>query len=152
VYASIDGHRALVERLDREHPDGWALSMASVDISAMAMILPRDVRWGSWVKTFASFKPGVNPGYAWEPVAFRGGRALGRDVDTVRDFLACPIALKKGLAGAKPPRFCAWILDMLGFQAGDTCDDIFPGTGVFSRVRDDRIGALSGVTAPLVLL
>ena len=55
---------------------------------------------GAWVKPFASFEPGVNPGYAWEPVIFGGVRNLGRDVPTVRDFVSAPITLKRGLVGA----------------------------------------------------
>lgn len=131
VYASLDGHRALIERLLVEYPDGWALSMASVDISAMASMLPMAVRWGSWVKPFASFKPNVTRAYCWEPVAFVGGRAPLKSEPTVRDFCIESIQLKKGLAGAKPPRFCAWVLDFLGARFGDEVDDLFPGTGVF---------------------
>jgi hypothetical protein len=42
--------------------------------------------------------------------------------------------LRKGLTGAKPPKVCEWIIKLLGAQQGDTFDDIFPGTGIFSTV------------------
>src|SRR5690606_37898979 len=84
---------------------------------------------------FASFKPGVNPAFAWEPVLFRGSRKRDRDEDTVRDWCSANIALKKGLSGAKPIGFCNWIIDLLGARPGeDTLDEIFPGTGVLTRV------------------
>jgi len=149
VYATMDGHAQLIARLIKEYPDGWALSMSSVDISAMAAILPADVRWGAWCKPFASFKPNVTRAYCWEPVAFMGGRPIPKTEPTVRDFVEAAetspaimesITLRKGLTGAKPPKFCEWILDLMGFDCDlDTIDDLFPGTGVFGRVRDDRI-------------
>lgn len=89
------------------------------------------------VKPFASFKPGVNPAYCWEPVIFRGGRRRTDQTEvTVRDYLACPITLKRGLTGAKPEAFCLWIMDLLGYRGGDALIDLFPGTGVMSRVLD----------------
>jgi hypothetical protein len=138
--AEVD-HLELVQRLEVESPDGWALCTSSV---ALAHVLAccegaglrqakADYRIGAWVKPFASFKPGVNPGYCWEPVIFRGGRKLGRDVDTVRDFVAESITLRKGLAGAKPERFCWWLFDFLGMRPGDELIDLYPGTGAVAR-------------------
>lgn len=66
-------HRALIDWLCGEHPDGWAFSASSPSLRTLLPMFPPDVRVGSWVKPFASFKPGVNPGYCWEPVVFRGG-------------------------------------------------------------------------------
>lgn len=133
-------HRALIDRLCDEYPDGWALSLTSTTLRTLLPMCPEDVRVAAWVKPFASFKPNVNPAYAWEPVIFRGGRSAkdrgGRDVDTVRDFVSAPITLQKGLPGAKPPSFCRWVFDLLGARAGDTMDDIFPGTGIVGREWD----------------
>lgn len=123
-------HRNLIQRLVSEWPDGWALSCSTPSLRHILPMTPEDCRVGAWVKPFASFKPNVNPGYCWEPVIFRGGRKRDRMQDTVRDFHSENIALKKGLTGAKPPGFSGWILDLLGvdFSAGDTIDDLFPGT------------------------
>jgi hypothetical protein len=93
------------------------------------------------VKPFASFKPGVNPGYTWEPVIFSGGRKRGRDLPTLRDYISCNITLKKGLAGAKPEAVVEWIADWLNVQPGDTVDDLYPGTGGCGRVFARRVAA-----------
>ena len=132
VYDTVEGHRALVSRLVDEFPDGWALSMGSVDLIRLVpqLGLPADVRVAAWCKSFASFKPGVNPAYTWEPVVFRGGRTGGgRERMTVKDHLVEPITLQRGLTGAKPAAFNRWVLDMLGWQPGDELVDLFPGTG-----------------------
>lgn len=123
-------HRTLVERLCADYPDGWAMSCHTPSLRVLLPFTPADCRTGAWVKPFAVFKPNVNPAYAWEPVLFRGGRKRDRTQDTVRDWHAENITLKKGLTGAKPPKFADWILGLLGvdFAAGDTIDDLFPGT------------------------
>jgi DNA modification methylase len=101
------------------------------------------VRVGAWVKTFCAFKRGVRPAYAWEPVIYRGGHnppwephpppLKGGKQTTPKDFIACPITLKKGLTGAKPAQFCDWVLDLLNVKDGDVVDDLFPGTGIMTE-------------------
>lgn len=132
----LDTHAALIDRLVAEYPDGWALSLHTPSLRAILPLCPDDVRVAAWVKPFASFKPGVNPGYCWEPVIWRGGRRLGRDVPTVRDYHAAPITLLRGLPGAKPESFCRWVFDLLGAQHGDQMDDLFPGSGAVARAWD----------------
>jgi hypothetical protein len=138
VYDTVEGHQHLVRQLVTDFPDGWALCMRSVDLlrllPAVAPILPADTRVASWVKPFAVFKVHVNPAYTWEPVLFRGGRTGDRTRLTVRDHLAAPIAMRRGVVGAKPDQFNRWILDLLGWRPGDTVTDLFPGTGSFARV------------------
>jgi hypothetical protein len=124
-------HAALVERL--RGYDGWALSTASTTLREVWNLCP-DARCAAWVKPFAVFKPGVNPGYTWEPVLFVSGRRRDRSEDTVRDHLRCGITLQRGLTGAKPEAFCHWILALVGWQPGDVMDDLYPGTGVMGRV------------------
>lgn len=131
-------HRRLVKRLRDEFPDGWALSLSSVSLEEMMHICrevigPNRVRVGSWVKPFASFKPNVNPAFAWEPVIFYGGRKRGRDVDTLRDWVAENITMEKGLVGAKPLKVCYWLFEFLGMQDGDELVDLYPGTGIVGR-------------------
>lgn len=123
-------HRILINSLELNWPDGWALSTSSSALKSVLDLCPDDVRIAAWVKPFASFKPGVNPAYAWEPVIWKGGRPRARAEDTVSDFLSETITLRKGLCGAKPLAFNLWILELLGFRPGeDTLDDLFPGTG-----------------------
>ena len=101
---------------------------------------PAGSRIASWVKPCASFKPGVNPGYCWEPVIFSPARSGERDRPTVRDWHSENITLRKGLAGAKPPGFCLWLFELLGAREGDTFDDLFPGTGGVSAAWHTRFG------------
>lgn len=125
-------HAALI--LELEQYDGWALSCSSPSLQQILALCPSGVRVAAWVKPFAAFKVGVNPAYAWEPVIFKPSpRKRSRDEQTVRDWLAASITLKKGLHGAKPESFCFWLFDLLGLQAGDELEDIYPGTGVVSR-------------------
>lgn len=134
-------HVALVRDLREQFPDGWALSTASTTLehvldcckAAGLSQAKGDYRIGAWTKPFASFKPGVNPAYAWEPVIFAGGRDRSRDELTVRDFCAVNITLKRGFTGAKPEAFCWWVFDLLGLEPTDEFIDLFPGSGAVGR-------------------
>lgn len=128
-----EAHRALIGRLVDEFPDGWALSASSPSLHTILPMCPPDVRVGAWVKPFASFKANVNPAYCWEPVIFTGGRKLGREVDTVRDYVSAPITLKRGTPGAKPDAFCVWLFNVLGMRPEDELVDLFPGSGAVTR-------------------
>lgn len=109
--------------------DCWALSTSSTSLQQVLQLCPPDVRIGAWVKPFASFKPGVNPAYAWEPVILWHGANPGRDVPTVRDWVAANITMQTGLAGAKPREFCNWLFEFMGLSVADEFVDVFPGTG-----------------------
>jgi hypothetical protein len=126
-------HGALVRELCEQFPDGWALSTASTTLQQVIALCPPDVRVGAWVKPFASFKPGVNPAYAWEPVIFRGGRKRERDEPTVRDWCAVNITLRRNFTGAKPEAFCWWVFELMGLRSGDELVDLFYGSGAVTR-------------------
>lgn len=128
-YAGEVDHGELVRRLCDEFPDGWALSTSSVALRDVLALCPPDVRVMAWVKPFASFKPNVNPAYAWEPVIVRGGRPRGREQITVRDWVSEPITLQRGLTGVKPDAFCFWLFMVLNTEPDDELDDLFPGSG-----------------------
>lgn len=144
----VETHRLLIERLSVEFPDGWALSMTSTSLRTLLPLCPEGARVGSWVKTFSTFKRGVRPAYAWEPVVFVGGRNPPRHAHcpprrggrqtTPKDFVAEPITLRRGLTGAKPARVCDWILDLLGVRVGDDVVDLFPGTGAMGVEAEAR--------------
>lgn len=130
------------ERLaaDLDGFDGWALSMTSGNLHDLLPLFP-GARIAAWVKPFAAFKRNVRIAYTWEPVLFKPGRdssTLGAPVG--RDHLAEPITMRKGLTGAKPEAFCAWVLDLVGWIPGDELIDVFPGTGVMGRVVEARLG------------
>lgn len=126
-------HAALIQRLGREYPDGWALSTHVPALRMLLPLCPEDVRVGAWVKPFAVFKPNVGVAYAWEPVLFRGGRRRPRTQDTVRDWVAAPITLQRGVVGAKPDAFCYWLFEVLNLRPDDDLDDLYPGSGAVTR-------------------
>ena len=142
-------HKLLLEHLTWNYADGWALSCASTDLRELLPLCPPHIRVAAWVKPFCVFKKGVRPAYAWEPVLFLGGRnknhpppPKGGQQTTPKDFIAANIALRKGLTGAKPPEFCRWVLDLLGYDdEQDTISDLFPGTGIMTQVA--RQGVLA---------
>ena len=150
-YAGEVDHVELIQRLCANYPDGWALSLSAPTLQQILAMCPPDVRVGAWVKPFASFKPGVNPGFCWEPVIFRGGRKKrDRSEPTVRDFVSCNITMRRGLSGVKPRAVCLWIFDMLGAQHGDTMHDLFPGSGAVQRAWNQKFtGEHSAVGTPL---
>lgn len=135
--AEVD-HEALIQRLVSEYPDGWALSCSSPTLKTILPMCPDTVRVMAWMKPFCAFKANVNPAYAWEPVIVSGGRKRTRQQPTVRDWVSANITLKKGLCGAKPEGFCNWLLDVLNVEAGDTLDDLFPGTGIVTECFERR--------------
>lgn len=117
---------------------GYAYSCTS---QSLATLLPLAAEAGlrprvaAWVKPFAAYKKNVRIAYTWEPVLFEPGRDSSADGAPVgRDHLAEPITMRKGLTGAKPERFCRWVLNLLGYVDGDELVDVFPGTGVMGRV------------------
>lgn len=127
---SLSTHHALIEHL--ADYDGWALSLHTVSLRAILPLCPEDVRVGAWVKPFAVFRPGVNPAYAWEPVIFRG-RRMGKDRDTVRDWVSANITMQRGTIGAKPETFTRWLFDVLGMTPEDDFVDLFEGSGGVMR-------------------
>jgi len=116
--------------------DGWALSSSSSALRMLLPMCPERVRVMAWVKPFASWKPGVNPAYAWEPILVVPARKRGRELPTVRDWVSVNITLKKGLAGAKPREFCMWLFEALGMLPGDEFHDLFPGTGIVTKCHE----------------
>ncbi len=124
-------HRELVRHL--EEYDGWALSASSPSLKVILPMCPDNVRVGAWVKPFCSFKPNVNPAYAWEPVLFKPARPRYRTEDTVRDWVSANITLRKGLTGAKPEKFCFWLFDILGMHSNDEFVDLYPGTRAVTK-------------------
>ena len=128
---SQDNQRALIDRLKTEFPDGWTMSCNPADLHWL-LEGHEDIRICAWTKTFHQIR-GTSVQYAWEPVLLFKGRYIKAQKPMVRDWLAYPIAMKKGLVGAKPDKFNDWILQLLGFQKGDEMVDLFPGTGGMSE-------------------
>jgi hypothetical protein len=139
VWDQLEAHAELVRRLTTDYPDGWALSASAPSLRVMFGLVPAEARVCVWVKPFAAFKRNVRVAYTWEPVIVHGGRVSSKDgARPTRDHLAESITMQRGLPGAKPERFCSWVLDLLGWIPGDRVDDLYPGTDVMGRVVAER--------------
>jgi len=133
-YDKLEAHRDLLRHLDTY--DAWAYSLHVPALPTLVQYLPPGARIGAWVKPFASFKPGVDPAYTWEPVFFRSARKWDPTKLTVRDYHAATIAMERGFPGAKPDSFCYWIFELVGAQPDDEFVDLFPGSGAVTRAWD----------------
>jgi hypothetical protein len=117
--------------------DGWVLHTSSVALAAVLPLCPPEARVMAWVKPFAAFKRNVSVAYAWEPVIVNAARkpeVTGRVV--MRDYIAEPITMQRGLVGAKPEAVCRWAFEVVGAQPDDELDDMFPGSGAVGRAWD----------------
>ena len=133
TYDNLDSWRDLFATLSEF--DGWAMSMTSDNLHDLLPLAPREARIAAWVKPFAAFKRNVRIAYTWEPVLFVPARVSSKTGASVgRDHLAESITMRKGFTGAKPEKFCSWVLDLTGWVSGDEVADLFPGTGVMGRV------------------
>lgn len=131
-YAGEVDHAQLIERLERDYPDGWALSTSSPALRDILPLCPPEVRVMAWVKPFCAFKRNVRVAYAWEPVLVRVAERLP-GAEPTRDFIAESITMKRGLTGVKPERFCHWLFAAMGLRPTDQLDDLFPGSGAVAR-------------------
>lgn len=136
-------HRALMARLEAEY-DGWAIATAHDGIPVYG-VLPRCARIAIW------HRPNAGAGAArikntYEPVIVRppterlSSRLMGGQVP---DVLTCA-APRVGFAGAKPPEWTRWVLDLLAYdQEEDTVDDLFPGSNSVANAlaQDTLFGA-----------
>lgn len=153
-YAGEVDHAELIERLEGEFPDGWALSTSA---GALQQILPlclpprsRGAAGGgtrAQIRVLAWCKPLAQPGgrggalYGWEPVILRGGR---RDSYGPRDWLIESPDLftlrekpEGHVTGAKPRGFLLWLFRCMGARSGDELVDIFPGSGAVARAWEE---------------
>lgn len=136
-------HQQLVDHLCTDYPDGWAMSLSAPSLRTILPMCPNDTLIASWVRpNSAPFYP-VRVIKSWEPVLYRGGRPkFDGGIECARDFLSAPFVVK-GLIGAKPRKFCRWVFELLGARAGDTLDDLFPGSGAVGAAWAEWVGELS---------
>ena len=147
-YAGEVDHVSLIDRLESEFPDGWALSTSAAALQEILPLCPQPIPRGAagggtraQIRVLAWCKPVAQPGahaaplFGWEPVIFRGGR---RDTEQSypRDWLVCSPELYTlrpkpdgHVTGAKPPTFCRWLFACAGLLPGDELVDLFPGSG-----------------------
>lgn len=132
-YGGEVDHRALIERLCSDF-DGWVLHSSSTAMREIVPLLPDGVRVMAWVKGFAAFKRNVPVAYAWEPVYVKTARkpVVSKRL-TLRDWIECPITMRRGLTGAKPEKVCHWAFEVVAARPDDELIDLFPGTGAVSK-------------------
>lgn len=119
-------HAQLIERMNDEFPDGWALSLHSPSLKIILPMCPDDVRVMAWVKPWCSFKPSMRVAYAWEPLIVRGGRKKeSKTEETERDWVSANITMQRGMVGAKPEQFCFWLFRVFGLSPDDEFVDLY---------------------------
>ena len=135
-YAGEVDHAALVAQLQTEF-DGWVLHthVGGLRMMEREHILPVDgIRICQWVKPFAAFKRNVSIAYAYEPVIIKAARKPVINGHLVmRDWIAEPITLMRGLPGTKPEKVCHWAFELMGAHLEDELFDLFPGTEAVSK-------------------
>lgn len=72
--------------------------------------------------------------YAYEPVIIKPMRkpVVSKRL-VMRDWIAEPITMKRGLTGAKPEAVCHWAFELAAARPDDVLADLFPGTGAVER-------------------
>jgi len=130
-YAGEVDHGALIGGLVSGF-DAFALHTSSNALRDLLPLCPPSVRVLAWIKPWASWKPGISPAYAWEPVLIDGARPRA-DANKVRDFFECHPATEWDYPGAKPRAVCSWVFAALGLVADDVLVDLFPGSGAIAK-------------------
>lgn len=132
-YAGEVDHRDLCRRLRKDF-DGFVLHSSATAIAEVAPMVADCARTMAWVKGFAAFKRNVSVAYAWEPVFVKAARkpVVSKRI-VMRDWIECPITLRRGLVGAKPEKVCHWAFEMVGARPEDDMVDLFPGTGAVTK-------------------
>lgn len=109
--------------------DAWALSCHVNQLASLLPLCPGRTRVAVWCKPYATFKKGVNPTYAWEPVIFKAP-SRGMEKSFVHDFLVCSPVMKAKIVGQKPLDFMFWLFQLVGLEPTDKYIDMFPGSKV----------------------
>jgi hypothetical protein len=140
-YGGEVDHAELIDSLQDQFPDGWALSTSASALQSVLALCPDGIRVCAWTKPMsAMFAYSVSVQYSWEPVLLMGGRDRRGRNPVVRDWLAISpdgytwrSKPESHVIGAKPRGFCYWVFDLLGALLGDELVDLFPGSGAVGR-------------------
>lgn len=136
-FAGEVDHEELIERLERDYPDGWALSTAASSLREILPLCPRSARVCAWNRRAFFPAKSKRPLSSWEPLIVARGREYPTAAPrSTRDALAYHgrfNAFPGALIGMKPPQFSVWMFQQLGAGPGDSFDDLFPGSGAVAR-------------------
>jgi hypothetical protein len=148
-YGGEVDHRALVAQLERDFPDGWALSTAADALRDVLPLCPPEARVCPWCKPKGPHPKTYGLHGCWEPLIVVRGR---RRRPGKRDWLVAHAARGGGsLPGRKPLAFCAFLFSCLGLEAGDELVDLFPGSGIIGRAWAEVSRAVAGRAVAEVL-
>jgi predicted nucleic acid-binding Zn ribbon protein len=119
---------ALLRQL-RTTYEHFALSTSARSLQRILPMLPREHRICPWIKPGHPHPKTYGLHNLWEPLIVVGGRQRRPGK---RDWLLAAPAHLGGstLVGRKPLAFWAFLFQAIGTQAGDTFDDLFPGSGM----------------------
>lgn len=132
-FAGEVDHGALIDQLEAEYPDGWALSTGAKNLQDVLALCP-PVRVLIWNKKAGT--PFADHFYwKWEPVLLRGCRPpAGYPHDLLEaipqgftfTFRSVP---DTHVTGAKPAAFSRWLFECMGLSPDDEFVDLFLGSG-----------------------
>jgi hypothetical protein len=143
-------HAVLIAELERDFPDGWALSTSVPTLGEVLALCPRGEpskkrAWGgsvklgtgvrvcAWLRKVGEPFPPSRVMWSWEPLIVRAPHWQQRwPGDFVLDSLELSRRsgfLGNAITGQKPPGFCEWMFGLLGLRPDDELVDLFPGSG-----------------------
>jgi hypothetical protein len=133
-------HVDLVKNLEKNY-DGYAIALTVHSLSTYLSVIDTDSRNGirvlSWVKPIA-VPSGSRIATTWEPVIVKipkERRGHGKGKSTKDHLVVNPP--QNGFIGAKPAAWTEWVLDVMGYQAGDEVTDLFNGSGAVADAIAD---------------
>lgn len=138
-------HIGLMQDLERDFPDGWAMSCSSTSLDVLLPAKPAGARVAVYchpgVQNAMVGKDVAAVAFMWEAVIYHvPGKSRGSRVSTPDCVWASAGHNHTGgFYGSKPPKFCRWVIGLLrlGWHPGDELVDMFPGSGAVTRVWDD---------------
>lgn len=149
-YGGEVDHAKLIADLERDFPDGWALSTSVPALGDVLALCPKgepskkrhtggSVKQGTGVRVCAWWRkvgepfPPARVMWTWEPLIVRMPHWRQRwPGDFVQDALAATRNsgfLGNAITGQKPPAFCEWMFNLLGLGPDDDLVDLYPGSG-----------------------
>lgn len=135
-YGGEVDHLELIDKLQANFPDGWALSTSSDALQHVLALCPPTVRVASWHRRIRHVRSKW-PMLSWEPLIVMGGRPYQtQTVHPVLDRLTYEgryASYPGALIGMKPPEFSVWLFRQLNACRGDDVVDLFPGSGAVGR-------------------
>lgn len=137
-FAGEVDHDQLLERLRTF--DGWALATSAEAASEMhrrALAWEPSARLCVWVRGKRPHLTARGPRQAWEAVIVVPARRLeDGPADALVHGVSPMVSLPGRVVGAKPAAWCSWVFGLLGAQAGDELEDLFPGSGAVGLAWD----------------